>query len=166
MGRNRLADKGVIPWHPSRPSSLNMHHPEPLWAAQKQHPLSGPWEQGIRGHQLLVGSPPASPQLFSGNVFVWPKLCQERGGKGFVCLEAGSQGTRAISSTQADRWVTSYGPSACTRGKTGRAWGSEGRGLITCHPVPFPAFISLILSLMGHARNAGCGKGFEKHAWR
>lgn len=104
--------------------------------------------------------------LFSGNVFVWPKLCQGRGGKGFVCLEAGSQGTRAISSTQADRWVTSYGPSACTRGKTGRAWGSEGRGLITCHPVPFPAFISLILSLMGHARNAGCGKGFEKHAWR
>lgn len=45
-------------------------------------------------------------------------------------------------------------------------YGKEVRGLITCHPVPFPAFISLILSLMGHVKNVGCGKGLQKQAWR
>lgn len=38
-------------------------------------------------------------------------------------------------------------------------WGKEARGLIACLPVPFPAFISLILSLMGACQECGLWEG-------
>lgn len=46
--------------------------------------------------------------------------------------------------------------------QTGRGWGKEVKELITCHPVPFPAFISLILSLMGACQECGLWERLSK----
>lgn len=45
---------------------------------------------------------------------------------------------------------------------TGRGWRRDARGLMTCHPVPFPDLISLILSLMGACQECGLWERLSK----